>query len=196
MLQGVREFAQELARNANLRLLVLLTAAVEVLGFSHQAVMPSLARDLLHVGAGGLGLLNAFAALGGLVAILSVSYWGERQKGRTFLGVLLVFGAAMVALGLSGHLVLALLAIALVSGMAALSDLFSQSLIQSAVPNDLRGRAMGSWILAIGLGPLGHLQIGALAAMAGVTVALAANGTLLIVLAAAVIVAARDIRRL
>ena len=85
--------------------------------------------------------------------------------------------------------------VAIVMSMAALSDLLSQSLVQGAVHNDLRGRAMGSWLLAIGLGPVGHLQIGALAAIAGVTTALVTNGLLLVLLAALTLVGAKSIRR-
>ena len=98
-------------------------------------------------------------------------------------------------LGLSGTVAVALMAIAIVMSMAALSDLLSQSLVQSAVPNDLRGRAMGSWLLAIGLGPVGHLQIGALAALAGVTTALVTNGLLLVLMAAGTLLGAKSIRR-
>ncbi|MBI4497725.1 MAG: MFS transporter [Chloroflexi bacterium] len=194
---GIKEYLTELSSNRSLGVLVALTAAVEVFGFSNQAVMPSLARDLLDLGPGGLGLLNAFASGGGMVAILTVSLWGEVQrKGRTFLIVVLFFGAALVLLGLADRLAVALIAVALVNGLAALTDLLSQSLVQSAVANDLRGRAMGSWVLAIGLGPVGHLQIGALAALMGVSLALIANGALLMALALGVLLAGSSIRRL
>jgi hypothetical protein len=194
---GMREFLVELGRNRTLALLVALTAAVEVFGFSFLSVMPSLARDKLDTGPGGLGLLNAFGAVGGLVAILLITVHGEvAQKGRAFLLVLLLFGASIVLLGVSSSFALALAGIAAVNALAALSDLLSQSLIQSAVHNDLRGRAMGSWLLAIGLGPAGHLQMGALAAFAGVTAALVLNGLGLVFVAALTIVGAKSIRRL
>ena len=197
VLKGVREYLGELSVNRTLALLVALTAAVEVLGFSHQSVMPSLARDLLEVGPEGLGLLNAVGSAGGIVAILTLSFWGELQgKGRFFLSVLLLFGAALVLLGLSRSFALALLAIGVVSGLAALTDLLTQSLVQSSVANDLRGRAMGSWVLAIGMGPVGHLQIGALTALLGVTTALVANGLALALLAVVTSLTARQIRRL
>jgi hypothetical protein len=194
--QGVREFVAEIGTNRKLALLVTLTAAVEILGFSNMSVMPSLARDVLGVDAGGLGLLNAFGSAAAMVTVLVVTTRGElRHAGLTFLFVLLVFGCAIVLLGLSGTLAVALLAIALVMSMSAMSDLLSQSLVQAAVANDLRGRAMGSWLLAVGFGPVGHLQIGALAAVAGVSAALIANGALLLVLAATTLLTARSIRR-
>ena len=60
-------------------------------------------------------------------------------------------------------------ALAAVSGLAALSDVLSQGLVQLSVPNEMRGRAMGSWMLAIGTAPVGHLQMGALASGVGVS---------------------------
>ena len=193
---GVREFLRELGRNRTLALLVALTAAVEFFGFSFLSVMPSLARDKLDTGPGGLGLLNAFGATGGMLAILLITLRGEvRQKGRAFLIVLLLFGTSIVLLGISPSFTLALAGIAAVNSLAALSDLLSQSLIQSAVHNDLRGRAMGSWLLAIGLGPAGHLQMGALAAYAGVTAALVANGLGLVLVAVVALLVGKSIRR-
>ncbi len=197
VVDGLREFAAELRRNRLLGILVGLTAAVEVLGFSHQAVLPSLARDVLEAGPEGLGWLNAAASAGGIVAMLGLTLRGQPQRqGLTFLVVLLGFGSALVLLGASTSLVMALVTVGFVSAFASLSDLLTQSLLQSAVPNDLRGRAMGSWLLAIGLGPLGHVQIGALAAAGGVTLALATNGLLLAALGAAALLLATQVRRL
>lgn len=196
VIQGMREFIGEIGHNRKLALLVLLTAAVEVVGFSHQSLMPSVARDVLDIGAEGLGLLTAFGSASAMFTVLFVTTRGEiEHSGLVFLVVLLVFGAALVLLGVSSSIVIALVAVAIVMSMAALSDLLSQSLIQSAVHNDLRGRAMGSWLLAIGLGPVGHLQIGALAALAGVTTALVTNGLLLVLLAALALLGAKSIRR-
>jgi hypothetical protein len=194
--QGIREFTGEIGSNRKLALLVMLTAAVEVVGFSHQSLLPSVARDVLDIGAEGLGLLTAVGSAGAMLTVLFVTTRGEIQhSGLVFLLVLLVFGGALVLLGVSSTVAVALVAVAILMSTAALSDLLSQSLVQSAVPNDLRGRAMGSWLLAIGLGPVGHLQIGALAALAGVTAALVTNGLLLALLAALTLLGAKSIRR-
>ena len=63
--------------------------------------------------------------------------------------------------------------------MTGLSDIFSQSLMQFAVPDEFRGRAMGVWNFAIGVMPAGNIQAGALASVFGVTLALVSHGTLL-----------------
>ena len=55
-------------------------------------------------------------------------------------------------------------------------------MMQLAVPNTLRGRAMGVWVLAIGFAPLGHLEMGGLTQLLGVGPALLTNGGALIVI--------------
>ena len=197
VVQGLREFRVELRRNRLLGLLVGLTAAVEVLGFSHQTVLPSLARDVIRAGPQGLAWLNAAASAGAIVAMFGLALGGQpRRQGLTFLVVLLGFGSTLVLLGSSTSLAVALAAVGVVGAFAALSDVLTQSLLQSAVSNDLRGRVMGSWLLAIGLGPVGHLQIGALAAAGGVTLALTTNGLLLVILGGIALVMASRVRRL
>jgi MFS family permease len=197
VLQGAREYLDEMRRNRALATIVALTAAVEVVGFSYQAALPSLAHDVLDVGPEGLGLLTSATAAGGIVGILLLSLRGEpASRGRAFLAVLLLFGAAIIFLGNGNSLVVAVVALALVSSCAALTDVFTQTLVQAAVPNELRGRAMGSWILAIGFGPVGHLQVGAIIALSSVSAALTLNGALLVLLATVTILKARRVRDL
>ena len=106
--------------------------------------------------------------------------------GARFLGVLLAFGAGLVALGAAPYLVGfagVLVVLTLVNAAGALADLLAQSLLQLSVPTELRGRAGGAWVVAIGLAPLGQLQIGALASLFGVSIALGTSGIALALLA-------------
>ena len=192
--RNLREYFAEVRRNRALLALVILTAGVEVLGFSNMAVMPSIARDVLNIGAGGLGVLNAFRSVGGMAGVVVLTAIGDtKRKGLLFLAILPFFGLAIVALGYVDALVLALVVVTAISVLAMMSDVLSQALMQLSVSNELRGRAMGSWVLAVGTAPIGHLQIGALAAATTVTIALTANGLGLVVLA---IVAGLSVARL
>ncbi len=182
-----------------LPVLMLLTAGAEILGFSHQTLLPSLARDVLDVGPEGLGALNAARAVGGILGLVAVSARAGSRGGGLFLGVLLAFGASLVGLGLAPRVVAfagVLAVLVLVNALGALSDLLSQSLMQLGVPGHLRGRAGGAWVVAIGLAPLGNLQIGALASAFGVGVALGASGLALTALAAAAALLFPRVRRL
>lgn len=196
-LQNLREFAVELRRNNALLMLMVIVAATEVLGFSSATAFPSLARDVLNVGADGLGEMNAFRSAGAVASILLLSLGGEvGRKGALLLATIVGFGAALVLLGQSGMYAVALAAIMVIGGAMALSDVFSQSLMQNIVPNEQRGRAMGAWVVGIGTAPLGSLQVGAAVATLGVGIALTANGIALVAIAAAIALLYSRMRRL
>jgi hypothetical protein len=180
------DFLVALRRNRTLLVLMMLTAGAEVLGFAHQALLPSLARDVLHTGPEGLGALNAGRAVGGILGLAAASAPGA-AGGARFLAVLVTFGVSLIVLGAAPHLmgfVGVLVVVTLVNAAGALADLLAQSLLQLSVPRELRGRAGGAWVVAIGLAPLGQLQIGALASLFGVSVALGTSGLALVILAA------------
>jgi hypothetical protein len=88
-----------------------------------------------------------------------------------------------------------LIVLTIVNATGALADLLAQSLLQLSVPADLRGRAGGAWVVAIGLAPLGQLQIGALASLFGVSMALGTSGLALAMLAGTAAVLSPRMRR-
>jgi len=196
--QSALDFLVAVGRDRTLLALMMLTAGAEILGFAHQALLPSLARDVLHTGPEGLGALNAARAVGGILGLAAASVHGAARGGALFLGVLVSFGASLVMLGASPYVVgLAgvLVVLTLVNAAGALADLLAQSLLQLSVPGHLRGRAGGVWVLAIGLAPLGQLQIGALASLFGVSIALGTSGLALAMLAAATALLVPRVRR-
>jgi hypothetical protein len=126
-------------------------------------------------------------AVGGIFGLAAASVRGA-ASGARFLAVLVTFGMSLIVLGAAPHLmgfVGVLVVVILVNAAGALADLLAQSLLQLSVPSDLRGRAGGAWVVAIGLAPLGQLQIGALASLFGVSVALGTSGLALVILASA-----------
>jgi len=184
--RSVLDFLVAVGRDRTLMVLMMLTAGAEILGFAHQALLPSLARDVLHTGPEGLGALNAARAVGGIIGLAAAFARGGAGSGAFFLAVLMTFGASLIVLGAAPPLVgfvgvLAVLTV--VNAAGALADLLAQSLLQLSVPGHLRGRAGGAWVVAIGLAPLGQLQIGALASLFGVGIALGTSGLALAMLA-------------
>lgn len=197
VLQNLKEYFVEVRGNSALAMLITFTSAVEILGWSYQVLLPSLARDVLKVGAEGLGVMNAFRSVGGIVGIMVLSAIGEvRRKGLLFLSVVFLFGGFVVLLAFVSNFYLALAVLVLMNSMAVVSDILSQSMMQLMVPDALRGRAMGSWVLAVGTGPVGHLQIGAIASAIGTTFALTTNGAGLVVLSLIATVFSSRLRRL
>ena len=184
--QSTRDFFVALRAERTLLVLMLLTAGAEILGFAHQALLPSLARDILHTGPEGLGALNAARSVGGIVGLAVASARGAAGGGGFFLMVLTTFGLSLIVLGGTPYVlgfVGVLVVLTIVNACGALADLLAQSLLQLSVPRDLRGRAGGAWVVAIGLAPLGQLQIGALASLFGVSIALGTSGVALVLLA-------------
>jgi len=185
--RGVVDFVSDVGKDRTLLVLMLLTSGAEILGFSHQALLPSLARDILRVGPEGLGAMNAARSIGGIVALIVLSMRPiERGGGILLLSVLVSFGGSLIVLGMAPYFVGfagVVIVLILANSAGALTDLLGQTLMQLSVPAHLRGRAGGAWVVAIGLAPLGQLQIGALASLFGVSLALGASGLALVALA-------------
>jgi MFS family permease len=176
--------------------LMSLTAIAEVLGFSHQALLPSLARDVLQVGPEGLGVMTAARQVGGLAGIAFTSGLGGARYGPLFLSVIIGFGASLVALGFAPSFTVVLLILVGANALGAVTDVLAQTLIQLAVPSGLRGRAGGAWVVSIGMAPLGQFQVGALASLFGVSAALGVNGVALMAVGAAAALLVPKLRRL
>jgi MFS transporter, DHA1 family, staphyloferrin A biosynthesis exporter len=188
--RSAMEFLVAVRRDRTLLVLMMLTAGAEVLGFAHQALLPSLARDVLDIGPEGLGALNGARAVGGILGLAAAARRGAAGGGALFVAVLVSFGAGLIVLGAAPHVVgfVGVLAVVtVVNAAGALADLLAQSLLQLSVPLHLRGRAGGAWVVAIGLAPLGQLQMGALASLFGVSIALGASGLALATLAGATV---------
>jgi hypothetical protein len=195
--QNLREFGAELRRNRTLLMLLAVTASIEIFGFSFATTLPELAATRSTLGAEGLGLMHAARASGGIAAGIAFSLAGTLQRrGAVFLCVIVCFGCCLVLLSIDSPLLVTLAVIFMVTAMATSSDILTQSMMQLSVPNHLRGRAMGVWVLAIGMAPVGHLQMGSFAAWAGVDTALRANGAALMAAALIAALAVPALRRL
>jgi MFS family permease len=186
--QGVTAFVSAVKKDRMLLVLMMLTAGAEVLGFAHQALLPSLSRDVLHTGPEGLGVMNAARSVGGILSMLASMRGFAHGGGALFLAVLVSFGGSLIVLGAAPYVVGfagVVVVVVLANAAGALADLLAQSQLQLSVPHHLRGRAGGAWVVAIGFAPLGQLQIGALASLFGVSAALGASGLALVALAGA-----------
>ena len=85
-------------------------------------------------------------------------------------------------------------ALAVMGACAAAFDVLQQTLIQLAVPDAQRGRAVGVWVLGLGSAPLGHLEMGVLVAALGAPGGLLINGALVLAAAALLLIRAPGYR--
>ena len=195
--ENISNYFRALKSNRVMLSLMVSTSAVEILGFSHQALLPVLASAVLGVGPVGLGVLTAFRFVGGAVGVTALSMAGQVQRqGVLLLVVLGLFGLGQVMLGQSLTFWMALVFVALVNMMASITDVLHQTLLQRSVSNEQRGRAMGSWVVGTGTAPAGQLQIGYLAELSNTRIALLINGVSLAMLALVMAVFMPRLRRL
>ena len=148
------------------------------------ALLPIFARDLLHVGAWGLGLLRAAPAVGAFVTSILLTRWPvTRRAGRVLLVAVAVYGAATLAFGLSTSFLLSLLALVVTGAADMISVVIRQSLVQLDTPDEMRGRVSAVNSVFIGASnQLGEFESGVTAAWLGPvgSVVLGGLGTLLV----------------
>lgn len=142
------------------------------------AMLPVYARDILHVGSEGLGLLRAAPALGAAVVALGLSFRPiERNVGVKMLWAVVVFGLATVAFGLSTSLLLSLAMLVLLGAADMFSVFVRGTLIQLNTPDHMRGRVSAASGLAISASnELGEMRAGAMAAALGPVPAVVVGG--------------------
>lgn len=142
------------------------------------ALLPMFAKDVLHTGPWGLGLLRSAPAVGALaMSILLVHFPVRRRVGHVLLGAVAVYGLCMLAFGLSTMIVPSFIAL-LVSGAADMvSVVIRQSLVQLDTPNEMRGRVSAVNSIFIGASnQLGEFESGAMAAWLGPVGSVVAGG--------------------
>ena len=150
------------------------------------ALAPLFARSILHVGAGGLGLLRAAPALGAIVAGAMLARRPSlRRAGRKLFLVVAAFGASMIVFGLSHSFPLSLAALAVGGFVDMISMNIRATTAALATPNKLRGRVNAVEMVFISASnQLGAFESGAAAALVGAVPAVVAGGALTIALAA------------
>ena len=195
--ENLREYMAEFKQNPVLLRLAMLAALVEILGFSFVTALPELASENLGTNAAGLGLLHGARSAGGLLAGLVIVKAGPlRNYGIPYLATMIGFGLAILMLSQATSLWFGALACACIAFCAAANDVLVQSMMQLCVSDHLRGRAMGAWVLALGAGPVGHLELGIVVAWSSAAAGLALNGVALMACGVVVLAFVPRIRRL
>ena len=197
ILQNLVGYVRLLRENRTLLVLMLLAANIEVFGFTHQGLLPVFAKDVLGVGAVGLGVIIAVGQSGGVAGHLVLASLGAfKRKGMLLFGAAILFGLGLMTFSLASNILLFLAVLAVVNVCAAVADTLEKTLMQSVVANEERGRAMGSWVLSIGLAPVGFVAIGELGSVLGAPLALLTFGSILASVSLAATVGLPRIRRL
>ena len=197
LLQNVIGYFQIISQNRILLALMCLTSVTEVFGFTHTTLLPVFAKEVLGVGPLGLGLMTAVRQGGGLLGLAFLASLRDyRRKGLLMFIVAAGSGAGLMAFSLSSNLIFFLSVLALTNVCVEAADTLYKTLMQDNVPDEQRGRAMGSWEFSVGVAPVGHLGVGGLASVLGAPGALLVNGAALAFVNVTAAIGLPKIRRL
>ena len=142
------------------------------------ALLPIYARDILHTGSWGLGVLRAAPAVGALtMSILLVRRPLRRRAGRLMFGAVVVFGLATIVFAVSRSLAVSLAALVILGAADVVSVVIRFALVQMRTPDAMRGRVSAVNMLFIGTSnQLGEFESGTTAALLGVVPATLLGG--------------------
>ena len=163
-MQDLLDGLKYLFREKSVLGLVVMVAALSVVGFSYLTLLPVFAQDVLQIGAEGFGGLLAAQGAGALTAALSLAFRGDRlPKGKLLIYSRYLLAFAIFLLGFSRSVPLTVTALIL-AGFALISQLaLTNTLLQLIVPDEFRGRVLSSYTWALGgFFPIGSILIGSM----------------------------------
>lgn len=145
---------------------------------SAQALFPIFAKDILHVGPQGLGLLYSASSLGALLAGFAIAHIGTlSQQGKILLISVSLYAIGTVIFGTSKFFPLSLLALLIIGAGDSISAIIRNTIRQLATPDYIRGRMTSiNMIFFLGGPQLGEFQAGLLAAYLGAPLAVVFGG--------------------
>ena len=141
--------------------------------------MPIFATDVLKVGSSGLGLLLTARGIGALVGALSVASMATvRQKGRILLVCVVVYAVVLVLFTQSRWFPASLVLLGFAGATQTVVMTMSQTLLQLATPDEIRGRVMSTRMMTMGFLSVGSLWMGGLSELTSTPFAVAFGATM------------------
>ncbi|MDH4212237.1 MAG: MFS transporter [candidate division WOR-3 bacterium] len=178
VLRDIRDGFGYARRDKNIISLITLVALSSIFIMPYAMLMPVFARDILQVGAKGLGILLASAGVGALVGALTLAFLSDyRKKGRFVMAGTTTFVTATVLFSLSNDYHISLLLLLFIGWGMVMQNASINSLLQTIAPDHLRGRIMSLYVLFfMGMMPFGSFQAGFIADHLGAQMALRIGG--------------------
>ena len=159
------------------RTLLLMGLVAETFGWAHEAMLPVMARDVLGVGVSGYGYMLAVASAGGAVSSLIVSTRREVvSKGRLLVVGASGFGLFLILFAYSPWFPLSMVLLAVAYGMVIAYEATLTTLLQTIVPDEMRGRVLSFQTLTWGVTGFSGFHTGAIAAAVGAPLAIGIGG--------------------
>jgi MFS family permease len=180
---------------APIRSILIMVGLVSFLGVNFVVILPIFSNEILHGDANTLGLLMAASGVGSLVAAVQLSLRREvRGLGQLVAIAPIIYGLGMIAFAVSRSIWLSALLLAIIGFGSLLQSASSNTIIQTLVQDEMRGRVMSIYIMSfLGMISFGNLFQGTLVSFIGAPATVVINGVICVVVA---ILFARQLPRL
>lgn len=166
-------------------------------GMPYMMLLPIFAKDVLNIGASGLGILMAVVGVGALIGSLIIASLGDfKHKGLIMMSLALGFGMALVLFASSSIFYLSLLVLLPIGAAGGGYMTLNNTLLLRNTSNEMRGRVMSLYMVTFALMPIGTLPIGAIADAIGAPLAVGAGGAIVALFAILMILLRPSVRRL
>lgn len=165
MLAQMREGWRYVTGDRSVRSILLLSALLALMGFPHSILLPVFAGEVLHGGPATLGWLTAASGIGALASGVSLAFRRSTEGLPSMLRIAAgALGGGLILLGLSRSLALSMAVMAVIGFGMMQAFSVSNTLVQTRVPEDKKGRVMSYLIMSLfGAAPFGSLFAGVLA---------------------------------
>jgi MFS family permease len=163
---------------------MLMVTAYSILGTPVLALMPVVARNMFSLGAGGYGVLLSCLGIGGLTGALSLAAFGPRvSRVKLLIFASMTWPALLIAFSFCRIPLLGYLLLLGIGSTMILNGAISNGLLQSVVPDELRGRVMAAYsLVVVGLAQVvGAFSAGVVADLLGVATAIGIAAALMLV---------------
>lgn len=182
VLANIFEGFRFVGTTAPIRALLLLLGLASFIAMPYTILMPVFADKIFHSGARGLGILMGASGVGALIGSIALALRSSVKGLGTWVAVAAVaFGALLIAFAFSKSLLVSSIILIPVGTALMVQMASSNTLIQSMVPDALRGRVMAVYsMMFVGMGPFGALGAGVVAERIGAPMTVAIGGGVLI----------------
>jgi MFS family permease len=180
--EGLKEGFRYMRGSRAVSGLIGVIAVYSIFGFMYLTMMPVFARQVLHTGASGYGFLLTFVGAGALTGALALAALGGRvRRGRLFAISAFAFAILTIAFAFAQFVALAA-ALLLCLGLTMLiNGALANGMLQSAVPDELRGRVMATYVFVyVGFTPIGSFIAGGISHFLGVRWAIGLGGGIML----------------
>jgi MFS family permease len=182
-MDGIREGVVFMRSTPTVAALMGVITVFSVLGIPYLTLMPVVARDTLHLDAGGYGLLLACVGTGGLLGALGLAAVGDRYaRGRMLSVASIAFATLLVLFSLVRSPILACIVLLGIGCSMIVNNALCNSMLQHLVPDHLRGRMMAAYsFVVVGVSQvLGSLLAGSVARVFGVSFAVGGGAVVML----------------